>query len=116
MNPYLLAMYTWRESTTLHVTLRKLTDNKMGEADNHDMNSKGKLHISPVELLRSVYALEGGRRSRFVGLLMESLFRTYILQTPRGVLSDFTPKELAREPYPESTIHEIKTGDHSTNI
>ncbi|XP_057777960.1 uncharacterized protein LOC130996678 [Salvia miltiorrhiza] len=112
MNPYLLALYTWRESTTLNVTLRKIaSDSMLGQ---HDMNLKGKLHISPIELLKSVYALEGGNRIKFVCLLMQSLLRTYILQLPRGVLSDFTPKELAREPYPESTIHEIKTEDNFT--
>lgn len=109
MNPYLLALYTWRESTTLNVTLRKITtDSMLGE---DKTNLKGKLHISPVELLKSAYALEGGSSSKFVALLLQSLVRTYILQLPRGNLSDFTPEELARPPYPESTIHEITTGD-----
>ncbi|KAK6147228.1 hypothetical protein DH2020_018140 [Rehmannia glutinosa] len=59
MNPYLLALYAWRESTTLNVTLRKITDNMLGE---DVMNLKGKLHISFLELLKSVFALEGGSR------------------------------------------------------
>ncbi|KAH6826457.1 hypothetical protein C2S53_014311 [Perilla frutescens var. hirtella] len=112
MNPYLVALYTWRESTTLNVTLRKITDNLLqGE---HNMNLKGKLHISPLELLKSVSVLQGGSRSKFVCLLMQSLVRTYILQLPRRSLIDFTPKELAQEPYPESTVHEIKTEDNFT--
>ncbi|KAI3471916.1 hypothetical protein Pfo_028604 [Paulownia fortunei] len=109
MNPYLLALYAWRESTTLNVTLRKITNNREDM-----MNLKGTLHISLLELLKSMCALRGGSRSKFICLLMQSLLRTYILQAPRGSLINFTPLKLAREPYPNSTIHEIKTEDNFT--
>lgn len=112
MNPYLLALYIWGESTTLHVTLRKITtDNMIGE---HNMELKGKLHVSPFELLKSVCAFEGRGTSKFISLLLQSLFRTYILQLPQRSLSTSTPKEVAHEPYPEYTIQEIKTEDNFT--
>ncbi|CAA0818817.1 Unknown protein [Striga hermonthica] len=111
MNPYLLALYAWRESTTLNVTLRKITDNTSSEG----MTSlKGKLHVSLFELLKSLCALEGRSKIKFVCVFMQSLFRTYILQTPRGCHTNFTPMSLARESYPNSTIHEIQTEDNIT--
>ncbi|KAI3471794.1 hypothetical protein Pfo_028447 [Paulownia fortunei] len=107
MNPYILALYAWKESTTLNVTLREITNN-IGEKT---MNLKGKLHISLLELLKSMGTLKGGSKSKFIFLLMQSLLRTYILQVPRGSHIDSTALELAR-PYPNSTIHEIKTEDN----
>lgn len=109
MNPYLLALYAWRESTTLNVTLRKISNN-IGEKA---INLKGKLQISPLELLKSMFYLKGRNRSKFVFLLMQSLVRTYILQRPRGSYMNFTPlaSELPHGSYPNSMIHEIKTGD-----
>ncbi|PIN24634.1 Triglyceride lipase-cholesterol esterase [Handroanthus impetiginosus] len=105
MNPYLLALYAWRESTTLNVTLRKITNN-IGEKT---LNLKGKLRFSLLELLKSMRTLEGGNRSKFIFLLMQSLLRTYILQVPRGSHANFTPSELVHGSYPNSTLHEIKT-------
>ncbi|KAK6139856.1 hypothetical protein DH2020_026431 [Rehmannia glutinosa] len=58
MNPYLLALYAWKESTTLHVTLRKIINN-VGEKT---MILKGNLRISLLELLKSMCTLEGGSR------------------------------------------------------
>lgn len=109
MSPYILGLYAWRESTTLNVRLRKISD-QTGE---RTMNLKGKLHISALELLKSMFTLEGRSRTKFVSLLMKSLFRTYILQVPRTGHISFTPLDLARGPYPDSMVHEIKTGDHS---
>ncbi|GFQ04875.1 long-chain-alcohol oxidase fao1 [Phtheirospermum japonicum] len=57
MNPYLLGVYVWRESTTLTVTLRKISDNMtMGE---EMMCLKGKLRVSLLELVKSICALGG---------------------------------------------------------
>ncbi|KAL3642697.1 hypothetical protein CASFOL_013512 [Castilleja foliolosa] len=114
MNPYLLGMYVWRESTTLNVTLRKISDNMM--VDEETMCVKGKLRVSLFELVKSICALRGGYdRFKFIYRLMESLFRTYIVQAPRGSLIHSTPTNLARpEPYPNSTTHEIKTEDDLT--
>ncbi|KAL8039767.1 hypothetical protein ABFS82_10G056500 [Erythranthe guttata] len=111
MNPYLLVLYAWRESTTLNVTLAKINDKMPGE---DSMNLKGKLRISVLELLKSVYALEGGSKYKFVFLLMQSLLTTYIIRAPRGSLAKFSPVKLASEPYPHSTIHEIQTEDNFT--
>ncbi|XP_073154954.1 uncharacterized protein [Henckelia pumila] len=106
MNPYLQALYAWRESTTLNVTLRKITNN-----DQEPMNLLGKLHISPIGLLKSIWSLEGGSKRSFIFLFLQSILRTYILQEPRGRHLDFTSKDLETGPYPDSTIHEIKTKD-----
>ncbi|KAH6830560.1 hypothetical protein C2S53_010478 [Perilla frutescens var. hirtella] len=75
------------------------------------MNLEGKLHISVLELLRSACTLEGRSRTKFVSLLLQSLLRTYVLQVPRTCLVSLTPLDLARRPYPKSTIHEIRTED-----
>ncbi|KAL7096577.1 hypothetical protein ACP275_10G087000 [Erythranthe tilingii] len=107
MNPYLVGLYAWRESTTLDVTLRKITNN----IEENAINLKGKLRISFLELLKSAYALEGGSKYKFIFLLMQSLLTTYIMQTPRGSLISFAPTKFAREPYPNSTIHEIQTDE-----
>ncbi|XP_057777962.1 uncharacterized protein LOC130996680 [Salvia miltiorrhiza] len=107
MNPYFLALYAWRESTTLDVKLRKIND-QTGEKT---MNIKGKLHISALELLKSACTLEGRSRIEFVSLLTRSLIRTYILQLPRASHISFTPSDFAQRPYPNSKMHEIKTED-----
>lgn len=104
MNPYLLGLYAWRESTTLHVTLKKITGEK-------SMILKGKLHISMVELVKSLCTLEGDSRIKFILVLIKSLLRTYILQVPRKSHINFAPCNLAHGPYPDSRIHEIRTGD-----
>ncbi|XP_073044275.1 uncharacterized protein [Primulina eburnea] len=108
MNPSLLALYAWSESTTLNVTLRKITNN---DQEGESMNLQGKLHISTIELMKSLWSLEGGSKRIFVYLLLQSLWRTYILQEPRGRHLDFASKDLEAGPYPDSTIHEIRTND-----
>ncbi|KAG8376752.1 hypothetical protein BUALT_Bualt09G0096400 [Buddleja alternifolia] len=112
MNPYLLASYAWRESTTLNVTLRKIVNDNLG--GDESIKLRGKLHISPFELLKSMFTLKGRTRSKFIFLMMKSLLETYILQVPRDSHLEFAPKELAQELYPNSTIHEIKTEDGFT--
>lgn len=106
MNPYLLVLYAWRESTTLNVRLRKIND-QMGEKTT---NLKGKLHISALELLKSACTLEGRNRIKFMSLITRSLIRTYIFQVARTSQISFTPSDSAQRPYPNSKIHEIKTG------
>ncbi|XAR64719.1 Cholesterol oxidase [Bertholletia excelsa] len=50
MNPYLFALYAWRETTTMHVTFKKvLTDSSKEEV----LNLKGKLSITIVDFLRA---------------------------------------------------------------
>lgn len=108
MNPYLLGLYGWKESTTMHVRFRKVARNSEGE---EMVDLKGELHISMVELLKSVISMEGKRRAMFAFRLLQSLLRTYILQVPRGSsVKGFTPSEFVQRYYPTSTLHEIKTG------
>lgn len=107
MNPFLLGLYAWRETTTLSVRLRKIS----AQAGETAMNLKGKLHISLPQLLRSACTLKGSGRFKLVYLLTRSLLRTYIFQVPRTSHISFASSDLARWPYPSSTIHEIKTGE-----
>jgi hypothetical protein len=82
MNPYLFGLYAWRETTTLHVTFKKVVENNSRE----DMvNLKGELCISMVQLLKSIISLEGNERGRFVRHLLHNLLRTYFLQYHEGV-------------------------------
>ncbi|OVA10027.1 Glucose-methanol-choline oxidoreductase [Macleaya cordata] len=106
MNPYLLAPYMWRESTTLHVTLRTAHRSSLME---EMVDLKGELHLSVVNLLRSLISLKGNKRGRFICLLLQSFLRTYILQTPRGSPMYLSSSDLDLKPYPPSDLHEIKT-------
>ncbi|KAG2683001.1 hypothetical protein I3760_10G011700 [Carya illinoinensis] len=107
LNPYLFALYAWRETTTLHVTFRKVVNNS-GE---DEMNLKGEFHISMAELLKSLLSLEGNNRGMLVRLLLRTFLRTYIVQIPRGSHKDFTISDSCLKRYPSSTLHEIKTED-----
>ncbi|KAI3678468.1 hypothetical protein L6452_37762 [Arctium lappa] len=108
MNPFLLGLYGWKESTTLQVTFKKVKKNSPSE---EMVNLKGELHISTIALLRSLISMEGNNKVKFVWLLLQSVFRTYILQKPRGNFMGFTPLELLDRSYPCSTLHEIRTED-----
>ncbi|KAK2984165.1 hypothetical protein RJ640_020575, partial [Escallonia rubra] len=109
LNPYLLGIYGLKESTTMHVTFRKVTNYSPGEEME---NLKGELHISVIDLLRSVISLEGKRRVNFVFCLLQSLLRTYILQVPRGSDKSSMGSEIFQQPpYLSSSLHEIKTED-----
>lgn len=110
MNPYLFGLYAWRETTTLHVTFKKVVENNSREGM---VNLKGELCISMVQLLKSILSLEGNKRGRFIRLLLHFLLSTYLLQIPRGSHKDFTLSNSYVKPYgpyPSSTLHEIKTG------
>ncbi|KAL7170577.1 hypothetical protein ACSBR2_035450 [Camellia fascicularis] len=108
LNPYLFGSFAWSETTTMNVTFNKVCIDSSKE----DMlNLKGKLSISMIELLKCLISLEGNMKRRFVGVLLQNLFRTYISQVPRGNHRDFNPSELHQKPYPESILHEIQTED-----
>ncbi|GFY97906.1 hypothetical protein Acr_12g0004470 [Actinidia rufa] len=62
MNPYLFALYAWRETTTMHVTFKKVV---MDSSKEEVVSLKGKLSISLVELLKCLISLEGDLRGRF---------------------------------------------------
>lgn len=109
MNPYLSALYAWTESTTMHVTFKKVAKNS---STDQMMILRGELCISTTELLKSLVSLEGNRKGKFICLLLQSLFRTYITQVPRGNHGDFPMSHLYQRPYPDSTLHDIKTGIH----
>ncbi|CAL5387361.1 unnamed protein product [Camellia sinensis] len=108
LNPYLYALYAWRETTTMNVTLNRVS---MDSSKEKMLKLKGKLSISMIELLKSLISLEGNMRGRFVCLVLQTLFRTYFSQVPRGCHKDFNPPELHLRPYPSSTLHEVKTED-----
>ncbi|XP_020262326.1 uncharacterized protein LOC109838281 [Asparagus officinalis] len=113
MNPYLLAMYALHESTTLHANFRTLSAND-SEATGELFTLRGELHISLFEVLKSFLKLEGRHRREFVCSLLQSLWRTYILQIPRQMKCDVGLPNITEIPYPRSTIHELKTEDGCT--
>lgn len=108
MNPYLVASYAWAETRTLHVTFKEIRpkDDSLEEP----LNLTGQLRVSIVELMRSLVTLKGHQRGKFVYHLLQSFFRTYILQSPRLSHLDFSSFNLTQKPYPPTTLHEIKTG------
>ncbi|XVE61454.1 hypothetical protein DITRI_Ditri06bG0041500 [Diplodiscus trichospermus] len=108
MNPYMFALYSWRETTALYVTFKKLAGNFAGEAG---LNLKGELRISMIELLKSLIGLDGNRKGRFIYLFSLNLLRTYILQIPQESHKEYTLTDSRNNSYPESTFHEIKTED-----
>ncbi|KAK1288105.1 hypothetical protein QJS10_CPB19g00416 [Acorus calamus] len=69
----------------------------------------GELQLSVIELLRSIVTMKGNGKFKFVGLLLRSFLRTYILQTPRCDM--YNPLEMIERAYPSSTIHEMRTED-----
>ncbi|XWS59460.1 hypothetical protein CRYUN_Cryun08bG0123800 [Craigia yunnanensis] len=112
MNPYLFALYSWRETTQLYVTFKKLAGNFSREGG---LNLKGELRISMIELLKSLISLEGNRKGRFIYLFSLNLLRTYILQIPQESLKENTLTDSYNNSYPASTFfHEIKTEDGYT--
>ncbi|MCL7024984.1 hypothetical protein MKW94_011989 [Papaver nudicaule] len=112
MNPYLLAMYGWKETTTLHV---KLTEINRNNSKVEMVDLKGELRLTMANLIKSLISLEGNKKGRFVCLLLQSFWRTYILQMPRGNPICLLPSlELKQKPYPPSDLHEIKTVDGCT--
>ena len=111
MNPYLFALYAWRETTTMHVTLKKVV---MDSSKEEVVSLKGKLSISMVDLLKCLKSLEVNLRGRFICLLVQTFFRTYVSQVPRGSQKDFHQSNFCQNPYPSSTLHQIQTGTEIT--
>ncbi|KAL3532116.1 hypothetical protein ACH5RR_005637 [Cinchona calisaya] len=108
MNPFFSVLHAWKESTTLHVVLREIPKDTSGEVM---ISLKGKLHISLIELLKTVISLSGSKKTEFLRLPLLSLFRTYISQVPRGSHKGITPSGLYQISYPSSALHEIKAED-----
>nr|XP_027067681.1 uncharacterized protein LOC113693325 [Coffea arabica] len=108
MNPFLLGLDAWKDSTTLHVVLRKISQHTSEEVM---ISLKGKLHISMIELLKSLFSMSGKGKMKFLHILLQSLFRTYISQVPRASQKGFTPLDPYQNSYPRSTLHEIRTED-----
>ena len=113
MNPYLFALFSWRETTQLYVTFKKLAGNFAGEVG---LNLKGELRISMIELLKSLVSLEGNRKGKFIYLFTLNLLRTYILQIPRESHKEYTLTDSYNKSYPASTFHEIKTGRQESEL
>ncbi|CAI9097690.1 OLC1v1034160C1 [Oldenlandia corymbosa var. corymbosa] len=110
MNPFFPVLYAWKESTTLHLEFRKVTNNESREVL---PCLKGKLHISLFGLLATLISLRGRQKLEFLSVLLQSLFRTYISQIPRGCHEVFSASDLNHFSYPIDTLHEIETEDGS---
>ncbi|KAL4558327.1 hypothetical protein LXL04_036525 [Taraxacum kok-saghyz] len=108
LNPFLIGLYGWKESTTLQVTFKKVRKNDPSE---EIIDLKGVLHISTFELIRSLISMEGNNKLKFVWCLFQSIFRTYVMQIPRGNFMGSPHVEPLDRPYPSSSLHEIKTDD-----
>ena len=89
MTPYLFALYAWKESTTLHVTFKKVAENNSKE---DMMLLKGRLSVSMVELLKSLISLRGNNKGGFICHLLYTLYRTYFVQKSQGNHKDFPQK------------------------
>ncbi|XP_020579118.1 uncharacterized protein LOC110023847 [Phalaenopsis equestris] len=117
LNPFLLGSCAWRESTTLHVTFKKVENNDITDHKQHNSSTEellglqGELSISIFELLRSVVRLKGKQKNKFICLLLQSLWRTYILQVPRFVKEDFDTHKVNQDPYPPYILHNLNTED-----
>ncbi|XP_031103102.1 uncharacterized protein LOC116006754 [Ipomoea triloba] len=111
MNPYMLGLYAWKESTTMHVTFRKISDSASMEENQEMMALKGKLHISFMGFLKAAISVKGNSRLMFLSAFLQSMLRTYILQIPRRNRNILAASELPERQYPTSTLHKIKTED-----
>ncbi|KAH9307741.1 hypothetical protein KI387_035652, partial [Taxus chinensis] len=114
MHPFLFGSFGWTESTTLHVNLRQITRNHQNyRVSYHNaglVELEGDLRVSAIGLLRSLITLRGNDKGKFVSLLIQSLIRTYILQRPRGDLSNFYGS-IKKYTYPCHMLHEITAVD-----
>ncbi|KAL4182619.1 hypothetical protein AMTRI_Chr11g151100 [Amborella trichopoda] len=120
MNPYLLGLYAWKELTNLHITLQKIAQNEPkfrngNNFENEKVELSGELHVSALELLKSLVTMKGNQRGRFIFLLLRSICRTYILQRPRGCLMEHIQSpNVKQKPYPPSLHHDVITEDRVT--
>ncbi|KAH1123147.1 hypothetical protein J1N35_006307 [Gossypium stocksii] len=110
MNPYLFAIFSRKETTTLYVTFKRVSGN-FAEDHHLGLNLKGKLKVSMIQLLKTLLSLEGNGKGRFLHLFLLHLLRTYILQIPQGIHKEYTPTGSYNNSYPTSTFHELETGD-----
>lgn len=113
MNPYLMGLYCWRESTTLHVTFKAVPSKDQFDEPKQDIDLKGELYLSPFELVRSLTRIKGTSGWKFVLSLLGSLLTTYILQIPRSVHRTFDDLDMINRYYPTCFLHELKTGKMS---
>ncbi|CAM8968767.1 unnamed protein product [Rhodiola kirilowii] len=107
LNPYILGMNFWRESTTLQVIFERLSMHD--SAPNMDP-LRGELNISLLGLIKSLVSLRGNQKGQFVCQFIQSLYTTYISQIPRGI-QNVVPSQPSCESYPSSILHHIETGD-----
>ncbi|KAL6005322.1 hypothetical protein ACLOJK_005887 [Asimina triloba] len=108
MNPFFLVAYTLWESTTLHVTFKSVKHSSLRE---EPLNLTGELRLSMVDLVRSLISLRGKQKGKFVGLLLQSLSRTYITQQPRAIHEEIKCLDMNPSTYPPYINHEITTDD-----
>ncbi|KAE8717051.1 hypothetical protein F3Y22_tig00110065pilonHSYRG00254 [Hibiscus syriacus] len=104
MNPFPFALNSWNETTTLYVTFKRV-------AGEEGLNLKGELRISMMDLLKSLFSLEGNVKGRFIDLFSSNLLRTYVLQIPYQSNKEYLTDSSDYSSYPESTFHRLKTED-----
>eukprot|EP01018_Ginkgo_biloba_P020085 Gb_39397 [translate_table: standard] len=114
MHPFLFGSFAWSESTTLHINLRQISWNhEKWRVPDHNLDLielQGDLRVSVMGLFQSLITMKGRGKSKFVLSLMQSLFRTYVLQRPREVSSNASLR-IEQNVYPCHVLHEIKAGD-----
>ncbi|XP_024526945.1 uncharacterized protein LOC112345107 [Selaginella moellendorffii] len=105
MRPFMSGLKCFYESTTLHVVVRTQQESSK------PVVLKGKLRVTLPELLKSLISLRGPRKREFVGRLMETLARTYLMRTPRTPTEKVTRKQNLTNNYPNYVLHELVTED-----
>lgn len=111
MNPYLFALYAWRETTKMHVTFEKVPEKNSVGHDHENVILKGELSISMMELLKSLMSFDGNKKRKFLCLLSGTFLRTYFLKIPRGNQEYLNLLDCEHKySYPSSTLHDIETG------
>ncbi|XP_039039790.1 uncharacterized protein LOC120177874 [Hibiscus syriacus] len=105
MNPFPFALNCWSETTTLYVTFKRVPGEEEG------LNLKGELRISMIELLKTLFSLEGNGKGRFIDIFASNLLRTYILKIPYQSTKEYLMESSINSSYPASTFHRLKTED-----
>ncbi|XP_024542870.1 uncharacterized protein LOC112350621 [Selaginella moellendorffii] len=104
MRPFMSGLMCYSDATTLHIVVRAQQDSPKPVA------LKGKVRVTLPELLKSLILLRGPRKREFVGRLLETLARTYLMRTPRATSREMAKPEDSTENYPSYVLHEIATG------
>lgn len=97
-----------KESTSMNVTFKKTIMSNTKEQET--VLLEGELHISVLEIIKSLISMKGRCKGKFICLMLHSFLRTYILQIPRGINKEATALDIYQKSYPSSDLLEIETG------